>query len=120
MSKQDADIFEVLIGKVGKCVNSDAVLGEALRVLGHAELFEPVSNVLHRRPPGVFKLHPFWTSRITIYYARLLIAAPMSHAPMPTHPLRERRNPCQDVPHRGQRDEQRLTAKKPQTTLFDR
>jgi hypothetical protein len=27
------------------------VLGKALRVLEHAELVEPVYNLLHRRPP---------------------------------------------------------------------
>jgi hypothetical protein len=29
----------------------DLVVGKALRILGHAEFFEPICNLLHRRPP---------------------------------------------------------------------
>ena len=50
MPKQDADIFEVLISEVGERLNFDPVLGKALRILGHAEFFEPIRNLLHRRP----------------------------------------------------------------------
>ena len=42
--------FQVLIGQVGKDREINAVLGKALRVLGHAELFEPVRNLLHCGP----------------------------------------------------------------------
>ena len=51
MPKQDADIFEVLISEVGERLNFDPILGKTLGVLGHAELFEPVCNLLHWRPP---------------------------------------------------------------------
>jgi hypothetical protein len=50
MPKQDADIFEVLISEMGERLNFDPVLSKTLGVLGHAELFEPVGNLLHRRP----------------------------------------------------------------------
>jgi hypothetical protein len=32
----------------GEAPDIDSVLGEALGVLGHAELFEPISDLLHR------------------------------------------------------------------------
>ena len=48
MPEQDAKILEVLIGQVAKDRDINAVLGKTLRVLGHAELFEPVRNLLHR------------------------------------------------------------------------
>ena len=52
MPKQDADIFEVLIRQMRERRNINPVLGKALGVLGHAELFEPVGNLLHcRKPP---------------------------------------------------------------------
>ena len=46
----DADLFEVLIGQIREDRKIDAVLGKALRVLGHAELFEPVRNLPASRP----------------------------------------------------------------------
>jgi hypothetical protein len=39
----------VLIGQMAKCCET----GKTLRVLGHAELFEPVGNLLHRGPSGL-------------------------------------------------------------------
>ena len=47
MPKQDTDVLEVLIGQIGKYRDIDSVLRKARRVLGHAELFEPVRNLLH-------------------------------------------------------------------------
>ena len=47
MAERHPDILEVLIGEVAKHRHIDPVLGKALRVLGHAELFEPVRNLLH-------------------------------------------------------------------------
>ena len=44
-----AEVFEVLIGQMAERRDTNAVLSKALRVLGHAELFEPVRNLLHRR-----------------------------------------------------------------------
>ena len=53
MAERDAKLFEVLIGQIGKDGEIDVVLGKTLGVLGHAELFEPVRNLLHRGPhPG--------------------------------------------------------------------
>ena len=42
MSERDTKLFEVLIGQIAKDGGVDVTLGKALRVLGHAELFEPV------------------------------------------------------------------------------
>ena len=51
MPKRDTEFFEVLIGQVGQDRGVDVVLGKALGVLGHAELFEPVGNLVHRGAP---------------------------------------------------------------------
>ena len=45
----NADLFEVLISQIGKDGKINIVVGKTLRVLGHAELFEPVRDLLHRR-----------------------------------------------------------------------
>ena len=49
--RRDANLFEVLIGQVIQNSEINIVLGKALGVLVHAELFEPVCNLLHRHPP---------------------------------------------------------------------
>ena len=51
--RRNADLFEVLIGQVAEDREIDIVLGKALGVLGHAELFEPVRDLLHRDPSPV-------------------------------------------------------------------
>src|SRR5580704_10021748 len=51
ITKNDAEVFEVLIGQVREDREINPVLREALSVLGHTEIFEPVRNVLHRLPP---------------------------------------------------------------------
>jgi hypothetical protein len=52
MSEQDADVFKILIGQMTKYRGIDPVLGKALRILGHADLLEPVRNLLHYSPLG--------------------------------------------------------------------
>ena len=47
MPEKDADVLKVLIGQMAERLGSNAVFGKALGVLGHAELFEPVRNLLH-------------------------------------------------------------------------
>ena len=42
------DVFEVLIGQIRKDGEINPVFGEALRVLGHTEFFEPLRYLLHR------------------------------------------------------------------------
>ena len=46
--RRNADLFEVLVGEMAEHRHIDLVLGKALRVFGHAELFEPVRYLLHR------------------------------------------------------------------------
>src|SRR5215475_493574 len=53
----------MLVGQVGENGHINVVLGEPLRVLGHAELFEPVGDLLHCEPLRT-KRHPLWTGRI--------------------------------------------------------
>ena len=50
MPEQDADVLEVLIGQMAEYRDIDSVLGKALRILRHAELCEPVRNLLHAAP----------------------------------------------------------------------
>ena len=50
MPEQDSDVLEVLIGKMGKDRDVDAVLRKCAGVLGQAEPCEPIGNFLHRRP----------------------------------------------------------------------
>ena len=52
MPERDAEIFEVLIGQMTEDRDIDVVLSKALRVLGHAELFEPLRNLLHCGAPS--------------------------------------------------------------------
>ena len=47
MAKKDPDVHKVLISQMGENRDIDAVIGKGFRVLGHAELFEPVRNLLH-------------------------------------------------------------------------
>jgi hypothetical protein len=49
MPKQDADFLEVLIGQVGECRKANPVFDKALGILGQAELFEPVRDLLYGR-----------------------------------------------------------------------
>src|SRR4029077_13139117 len=50
MPEQDANVLEVLIGKMGKDRDVDAVLRKCACVLGQAEPCEPIGYFLHRRP----------------------------------------------------------------------
>ena len=50
MPERDAKLFEIPIGQMTEDGGIDVVLGKAPAVLGHAELFEPVVNPLHRGP----------------------------------------------------------------------
>ena len=43
--------IEVLVRQLAENLDIDVVFGKALGVLGQAELFEPVCNLLHRRRP---------------------------------------------------------------------
>jgi hypothetical protein len=49
MPKQDVYFLKVLIGEITTHRDIDSVLCEALHILGHAELSEPVRYVLHLR-----------------------------------------------------------------------
>ena len=44
--ERDAEVFKMLIGQVREDRQIDAVFGEALRILGHAERFKPRCNLL--------------------------------------------------------------------------
>ena len=52
MPDRHANVVEVLIGQMAQHRDINIVLGKPLDVLGHAEIFEPVCNLLHRRPPA--------------------------------------------------------------------
>src|ERR1700758_2035267 len=63
ITEEDAKLFQVLIGQFAKDREINAVFSKTLRVLGHAELFEPVGNLLHRGPLRILR-YPRWTDRI--------------------------------------------------------
>ena len=44
--------LEILIRQVREDGEIDPILGKALRILGHAKLFQPVCNLLHA-PPSI-------------------------------------------------------------------
>jgi hypothetical protein len=48
MPEQDADLLKVLVSQVAEDRDVDPILGKALGVPGHAELIEPICNLLHR------------------------------------------------------------------------
>jgi hypothetical protein len=68
MTKRDAKPLKVLIRQPRKNVDLDA-LGKPIGVLGHAELFEPVRNLLHpghRSPVGTCP--SFWSTATRSLY----------------------------------------------------
>src|SRR5262249_9460384 len=53
MTKRNTNVLEVLVGEITQDTHViDAVISKELGVLGHAELFEPVRNLLHRGHQG--------------------------------------------------------------------
>jgi hypothetical protein len=52
MSERYAKPIKVLIGQLVENVDIDVVVGKTLRVLGHAELSEPIRNLLHCGAPS--------------------------------------------------------------------
>jgi hypothetical protein len=58
MPERDADVLQVLIGKIGERRQVDFVLGKQPPVLGHAELFEPVSDLLIAAAPREYRASP--------------------------------------------------------------
>jgi hypothetical protein len=52
MPEEDTNVLEVLIGQMGQRSSTNPILGKALGVLGHAELFEPVRDPLHWAHPS--------------------------------------------------------------------
>src|SRR6185369_5209627 len=75
MAERNAKVFEMLIGQVRENGHINVVLGKSLRVLGHAELFEPVGNLLHRSRLGGFALSAV-DRQHQVYHARRLFTAP--------------------------------------------
>ena len=52
IAEQDPRVLQISIGEIGKDAEVNAIFDETLRVLGHAEFFEPVGNLLHRGHRG--------------------------------------------------------------------
>src|SRR6516162_10992104 len=48
--RRDTNLFEILIGQVTQNLEVNIILGKALSVLPETKLFEPLQNLLHRRP----------------------------------------------------------------------
>jgi hypothetical protein len=60
MSKQDAELFQILIGQVGKDAGINPVLIEDLGVLAKTERGKPLSDLLHCSPRGVSRTRPLF------------------------------------------------------------
>jgi len=52
MPEQDTDVLKILIGQMVEDRDINSVLGKTLRVVGHAEVFEPICNLLSDPFPG--------------------------------------------------------------------
>jgi hypothetical protein len=57
MTEREAELFQILVCQIRKNVESDVIFGKALGVLGHAEFFEPICNLLHGGLPTVSSWH---------------------------------------------------------------
>jgi hypothetical protein len=62
----DTEVFQVLVCQIAEDREIDIVISKAPGVLGHPEFFEPIRNLLHRRPPTDLR-YPFWTRRTEVY-----------------------------------------------------
>ena len=51
----DAELLQILICQIRENAEVDRVFSKALGVLGHAELFEPIGNLLHERSRAVYR-----------------------------------------------------------------
>ena len=58
MAERHTKVLEVLVGEMPKDRYIDLVLCKTLRVLGHAECFEPTRKVLHCAHPRRRSLEP--------------------------------------------------------------
>jgi hypothetical protein len=47
ITEDHAEILEILIGQVWEDGEINPILVKTLRILGHAKLFEPLSNIVH-------------------------------------------------------------------------
>src|SRR5689334_4247171 len=52
MTHRQPKFSQVLVCEIGQDAKIDIVLSKALRILGHAELFEPLRKVLHCASPS--------------------------------------------------------------------
>ena len=50
IAEKNAEVFQVLIGQFGKNRKINTIFCKTFPVLGHAQLFKPVRNLLHRQP----------------------------------------------------------------------
>jgi hypothetical protein len=48
VSERNSDVFKILIGQMAEYRDIDSIFGKALGMLGHAKLFKPIRNLLHR------------------------------------------------------------------------
>ena len=68
-----AKSIKVLVRQLAENLNIDVVLGEASRILGHAELFEPICNLLHRGPPADLALSVLDRQEKELYHTYYLL-----------------------------------------------
>ena len=78
----DADLFKVLIGQLAQNSEIYIVLSKALSVLGHAEFFEPVRNLLHCKAPShvpcgsTYPIDELWAISAEVFCGLEWLASP--------------------------------------------
>jgi hypothetical protein len=50
MPEENAKFLEILIGQMRKNRDVDAILSEALRILGKADILQPLGDMVHHPP----------------------------------------------------------------------
>ena len=88
MPERDTKLFEVLIGQIAKNGGVDVTLGKTIRVLGHAELFEPVGDLLHCREPLATELAAVLPQNLTIVSLKVPFSAKTTGVSAPSFSLR--------------------------------
>src|SRR5262245_4477831 len=68
--RDDANLFEILVGQVTQNLEINIILGKALSVLPETEPFEPVRNLLHRRPSTDLTLSVLDRHVVGVYHPR--------------------------------------------------
>src|SRR5262245_40716003 len=94
----DANLFKILLGQVTQNFEINIILGKALSVLPETKPFEPVRNLLHRRPSTDLTLSVLDRHVVGVYQP-----SPRSSSPGPRRRAphtEQRKSPCPLYPQK--------------------